>query len=433
MHYDSQLAFKSHKHQEQYQDAAFVALINYLAQNSPYYKRIFAEHNIDTASVTGKAQLNWFPTTSKSDLQQHNWEFLCVKDSAIREYTATSGTMGKPVTIALTENDLRRLAFNEKESFLCAGGKQGDIFQLMLTLDRRFMAGIAYYSGARELGAAVVRSGPGMPEMQWEQIMQLQTTTLVAVPSFIARLIDYALANNIDLKQTPVSSAICIGENIRTSNLELNALGSYINQHWPIRLHSTYASTEMQTAFTECEHGVGGHLQPALLIVEILDDRGTQVKPGEMGEVTITTLGVEGMPLLRYRTGDIATYYDSPCKCGRNSIRLSPVVGRKQQMLKFKGTTLYPPSLFDVLAGIEGVTDYVVEAYSGAMATDELRIHVVAKKADADTTAAIKAAMNSRLRVTPEIVFTDADQLAKLQNVGGGRKLTRFLDNRNDY
>jgi len=120
----------------------------------------------------------------------------------------------------------------------------------------------------------------------------------------------------------------------------------------------------MQTAFTECSEGKGGHHQPALLIVELLDENNRQVKIGEPGEVTITTLGVEAMPLLRYKTGDICIAFDEPCLCGRKTLRLSPVIGRKKQMIKFKGTTLYPPALFDLLNEMEEIKDFVAEVYS---------------------------------------------------------------------
>ncbi len=100
------------------------------------------------------------------------------------------------------------------------------------------------------------------------------------------------------------------------------------------------------------------------MIVELLDELDRKVGPGVPGEVTITTLGIEGMPLIRYKTGDICTWTDEPCACGRTSLRLSPIIGRRQQMIKFKGTTLYPPALFELLNEMEEVVDFVVEVYS---------------------------------------------------------------------
>ena len=152
------------------------------------------------------------------------------------EYTSTSGTLGAPVTIALTEKDLQRLAYNEFKSFSCAGGEPDDIYQLMLTLDRQFMAGMAYYSGIRKLGAGIIRVGPGVPSLQWETIFRLKPTVLVAVPSFIVKLIQYAVDHQIDPASSSVKKAICIGENIRHTDFSFNVLGKKITEAWNIQI-----------------------------------------------------------------------------------------------------------------------------------------------------------------------------------------------------
>jgi phenylacetate-CoA ligase len=300
----------------------------------------------------------------------------------------------------------------------------------MLTLDRQFMAGIAYYEGIRKLGAGLVRVGPGLPPMQWETIQRLSPTALVVVPSFIVKLIEFALEHNIDLNNTPVKKAICIGESLRTPDLELNKLGQKITESWNIKLYGTYASTEMQTAFTECREGRGGHHHPELIIVEILNEDNYPVQPGVPGEVTITSLGVEGMPLLRYKTGDVAAYYEEPCSCGRHTLRIGPVIGRKQQMIKLKGTTLYPSGIFDILHQFEAVNDYVVEVFSNSLGTDELKLHLLIRENNRMAVeASIKSFFQSKLRVVPEIIFNTRQEIESLQ-LSGGRKSKKFVDNR---
>ncbi len=363
-------------------------------------------------------------------MQENNDDFLCVPLSEVKEYTATSGTLGRPVMIALTESDLQRLAYNEKQSFLIADGCPEDIYQLMLTLDRQFMAGIAYYSGIRELGASLIRTGPGLPTMQWDVMQRYQTTSLVAVPSFLIKLIEYARNHGINLADTPVKKAICIGESLRLSDLTLNTLGRTIADNWPIQLYNTYASTEMQTAFTECSAGMGGHEQPDLIITEILDDAGNPVPEGAYGEVTVTTLGITGMPLLRYRTGDIAAIYQSRCVCGRQSKRLGPILGRKQQMIKYKGTTLYPPAVFDILNNIPQIREYVVEVFSGTLDTDELKLHIYTDLTVDECERIIKPLLQSRLRVVPLLHFHSGTEIRKMQFPPESRKQVRFIDNR---
>src|SRR3569623_3511688 len=197
------------------QEQKLLELLQYLSANSPYYQQLFAKHGVDVNRIQTLADLTQLPTTQKDDLQQRNNDFLCVPQSKIIEYTSTSGTLGSPVTIPVTEKDLLRLAENEYNSFMCADGSASDVYQLMLTLDRQFMAGIAYYSGIRKMGAGIIRLGPGVPSLQWETIQRLKPTAIVAVPSFILKLIGFAKANGIDMNSTSVKKAICIGENIR--------------------------------------------------------------------------------------------------------------------------------------------------------------------------------------------------------------------------
>lgn len=430
MRFNPQLAFQPLSVQADWQSNALKEQLKYIEQHSAFYKRIFQEHNINIDNIRSFTDLTFLPTTDKTDMQKHNWEFLCVETKDIKEYTATSGTLGNPVTIALTENDLQRLTYNEQQSFLCADGKPEDIYQLMLTLDRQFMAGMAYYLGIRELGAALVRTGPGLPSMQWDTIQRLQSNSLVAVPSFMLRLMEYANEHQIDLKTSPVEKAVCIGESLRQGDFELNALGERIASQWPAKLYSTYASTEMQTAFTECGAGMGGHQIPDLIIFEIIDDNGNQLKQGEYGEVAVTTLGVEGMPLVRYRTGDICCYYDSKCSCGRTSPRLSPVIGRKQQMIKYKGTTLYPPAIFDILNNIPYIKEYVVEVFTNDIGTDELKLHIHTFLPIDDCEARLKPQLQSRLRVAPLLHFHPASEIQQMQFPPATRKQVKFIDNR---
>jgi len=412
------------------QEQKLQELLVYLSRHSPFYKELFAKHRVDIRTINTQDDLSRIPTTTKEDLQQHSDDFLCVSRNKIIEFTSTSGTLGSPVTIALTENDLKRLANNEYNSFVCADGSAEDIYQLMLTLDRQFMAGIAYYLGIRKLGAGIIRLGPGVPSVQLETIQRLKPTTIVTVPSFVLKLIQFAKDNHIDINRSSVKRAICIGENIRNTDFSLNMLGKKIREAWDIHLFSTYASTEMQTAFTECREGCGSHLQPELLILELLDENDQQVKSHTPGEVTVTTLGVEGMPLLRYKTGDICMYFDEPCACGRTSLRLSPVLGRKKQMIKFKGTTLYPQALFDLLNEMEDVLDYVVEAYSNEIGLDEVLLHLLTAHKSEEGDRRIRAYLQARLRVSPHIKYVAAEEIQKLQFPESGRKAVKFIDRR---
>ncbi len=414
----------------EFQDQKLREQLIYLQHHSRYYRSLFDRYGIDVSEIKLVSDLQQLPVTTKDDLQQHNDDFLCVPKSKIIDYITTSGTLGDPVTFAMTDRDLDRLAYNEAISFTCAGGTSADIYQLMTTIDRRFMAGLAYFLGIRMLGASVVRVGNGIPELQWDTIQRIHPTTIIAVPSFILRIIDYAEQQGINYRDSSIRSAVCIGEPLRKKDLTLNTLGRKIIEKWPLKLYSTYASTEMGTSFTECSEGCGGHHHPELIITEFLDDNDQPVGEGELGEVTITTLGVEGMPLLRFKTGDVCMHYANPCRCGRNTMRLGPVIGRKNQMIKYKGTTLFPPALYDILDNIDYISSYVVEVYTNQIGTDEILIHVSGKGIGEEREKSIKDHFRAKLRVAPLITFTSESTIQKMMFPETSRKPVKFIDNR---
>ena len=425
------IEFRSPEEIEEYQNGRLHEALRYLADNSPFYQKVFKDNNINIDDIRTIDDLVKIPFTEKKDLQLHNADFLCVPPEKIIDYITTSGTLGDPVTFGCTDKDLERLAFNEMKSFSCAGVKPGNIVQLMTTLDKRFMAGLAYFLGIRKLGASVIRVGNGMPELQWDTIHRLKPDTIMCVPSFILRLIEYAEQHDIDYRNSSIKRIIGIGEGLREQDFSLNLLGKRIKEKWDVDLFATYSSTEMGATFSECPYGCGGHVHPELIIVEIIGDNNLPVKDGEIGEVVVTTLGVEGMPLLRFRTGDMSCKITEQCKCGRNSYRLTPLVGRKNNMIKLKGTTIYPPAINDVLDNTPYVINYVVEVRNSFAGTDEVVVKAgVASPQPFDVIKDLKDRFRSRIRVAPIVEILSPDDVSKINNPGNNRKPIKFIDNR---
>jgi len=392
---------------------------------------MFQENRIDAEKIKMLEDLQQIPFTTKQDLQLHNEDFLCVPRENVIDYITTSGTLGAPATFAMTDADLERLAYNEQISFACAGGKKGDIFQLMTTIDKRFMAGLAYFLGIRKLGASVIRVGNGIAELQWDTIERIKPNVAVVVPSFILKLVKYAEENGIDYKSSSVKKLICIGENLREHDFSLSLLGQTIKNKWDVELYSTYASTEMATSFTECEYGCGGHHHPELIICELIDTDGKTVPENETGELVITTLGVEGMPLVRFRTGDLARFHTKPCKCGRTSMRISPIVGRLNQMVKFKGTTIYPPAIFALLDNVSYLENYLVEVADNECGNDNVLVKVgLHEKPDFDVVKDLKDRFRAHIRVAPEIEICSDKELQKIIMPDISRKPVKFVDKR---
>lgn len=414
-----------------YQEELLRKQIAYLAAHSPYYKRMFARTGIEPESIQTIADLQRLPFTEKKDLQLYNEDFLCVPKQDIIDYITTSGTLGEPVTFGCTEHDLQRLAYNEHKSFACAGIKKGDIVQLMTTMDKRFMAGLAYWLGIRDMGASIIRVGNGIPELQWDTISRIKPNAIMCVPSFILRLIEYAEQNHIDYRHSSVRKIIGIGEGLRDQQFRLNLLGQKIHDKWPeVQLFATYSSTEMSATFAECEHGCGGHVHPELIIVEIIGEDNLPVPDGQSGEVVVTTLGVEGMPLLRFRTGDIATKVVAPCPCGRNSYRLTPLIGRKNNMIKLKGTTIYPPAINDVLDNTDYVANYVVKVCTSEAGTDEVIVQIGTHTdlGEEFIIKDLKDKFRSRLRVAPQVEVLPFDTVQHINFPAKARKPVKFID-----
>ena len=411
-----------------FQEKELRKMLRYLKKHSPYYQNLFNIHEINIDKIRNLEDLSAIPLTEKSDLQEFNDQFLCMEKDRIVDYITTSGTLGDPVTFAMSDRDLKRLAYNEAISFQGMGAQKGDIFQLMTTIDKRFMAGLAYFLGVRKLGAGIIRVGNGIPELQWDTIQRINPDTIIVVPSFILKIIKYAEENKIDYQKSSVKKAVCIGENIREQDFSLNLLGQKIIEKWDLKLYSTYASTEMSTSFTECTAQQGGHLHPELIICELIDPDGNIVPNGEYGELVITTLGVEAMPLLRYKTGDICKFHYEPCSCGRNTPRISPIVGRKNQMIKYKGTTLYPYSVFDVLNNMDFVENYLVYVSTNELGTDHLTVKIGVENPSEELEKEIKDKFRAKLRVAPEIVFEDIEHIKKIQSPESKRKPITFFD-----
>jgi len=183
----------------------------------------------------------------------------------------------------------------------------------------------------------------------------------------------------------------------------------------------------MATAFTDCTTGRGGHLLPDLMVVEIVDEQGQPVAPGIPGEVVATPMQVTGMPLLRYRTGDIAVLHNEPCSCGRQTPRLGPIIGRKAQMLKVRGTTLYPPAVFTALQEIEAVQGCYLEVHSEFDLSDQLTV-VVGSRDPELKPETVAEQIASRTRVKPQVTIVTPEDIQRKTVVADKRKPVTFFD-----
>jgi phenylacetate-CoA ligase len=409
-------------------DVGVAATVAHARTHSPFYRRALA----DAPDVRNVADLARLPVTTKQQVSAHNQDFWAVERERLIDLCTTSGTTGVPTLYPLTQGDLQRLAMNEFLCFSRVGLTAADTVILAVTIDKCFMAGLAYFEGLRKIGAAVARVGAGSPAMLLSMIERLKPTAIVSVPTFLKRVADYARQQGVDLSKASVRKLICIGEPVRMSDLSLTPLAEQISRFWRAQVFSTYGITELASSLCECQAESGGHLHPQLLHIEICDDAGSAVPDGQTGQLVATTIGVEGMPLIRFATGDITFMTQERCKCGLSTPRIGPILGRRDQAMKIKGTTVYPAAVQRALGAFEDILDYLLIATAPTPLSDELEILVAWRGEASGAEERLREHLRGELKVSPLVRLATLKEIHGLNGSGQGelRKQRVFLDRR---
>jgi phenylacetate-CoA ligase len=403
--------------------------IQYCYSMSTFYRHQMDALGIHPEQIQSLADLQRLPCTTKEDLERHANDFLCVSNREIVDTCLTSGTIGKPISLLQTASDLERLGYNEKISFQAAGMTDQDSVMIICALDRCFMAGMAYFEGIRQIGARAIRVGPGTPSILAQSILLHRPSIIVCVPTQAVSVAEALYSLGHQPRSLGVRMLICIGEPVRTLSLDLSLLGKRLKDFWDCDIIGTYAGTEIATSFTDCACQCGGHFHPELITVEILDSQGRPLPAGTAGEVVVTPLQVTGMPLLRYRTEDIATYYTDPCPCGRHSFRLSSIIGRMQQKMKLRGTTVYPGAIFSVLQDLPEIKNYYLEVSGQYELSESIRI-VVGSDNPSLSAGMIAEKICSYIRVKPDVEIRSIAEVASRILQEDKRKAVTFFDYR---
>ena len=422
------LEFASGKEIKDVQNTLLKEHLLHCQKNSPYYRRVFKKNRVNAKNIS-MDNLSTLKFTDKIEIARYNDDFLAVDSTKVADIVLSSGTTGQPTKIAYSEWDLKRLAYNEEQSFDACGFTNRDTVLLTCTLDRCFIAGLAYYSGIRALGATAIRNGLNSLESHLELIKRLKPTALVGVPSFLRKLGLYLNQQGYRAQISGVKKIVCIGEPLRDEDLKFLKVGQDLEIIWQAKVYSTYSTTEIVSTFCECTAQGGGHLHPDLASVEIIDTQGRNLPNGEIGEVVVTPLRIQAMPLVRFRTGDISFLIDQACSCGRKSLRLGPILGRLKQMMKVQGTTFYPQAIYSCLEEIKAISEYYIRLTRAGQLSDGIEIYAAVTD-PACTKNAIQEKLQARLRVTPKVFICDEELVKEQVYISGSRKPVRFIDER---
>ena len=400
--------------------------LDYAKKHSLYYEQRLQQIDPNTFLLKDLATL---PLTAKKEISEKNSAFIAVPPDQVADIVFSSGTTGKPTEIVYTKQDLARLGYNEERAFRACGITDSDIVLLTCTMDRCFVAGLAYFLGTHSIGATSIRNGHGTLESHYDVIRRVNPTTVIGVPSFLRKLGIYLQKKKFNLPASSINKLICIGEPLRDTRMNPLAVATDLEKIWGAKVFSTYASSEIVTTFCECTQQAGGHLHPALGLVEIVDDTGNPVPDGELGEIVVTPLCVQGVPLVRFCTGDISFITHKPCACGRTSPRLGPIVGRKNQLLKVRGTSLYPQAIFSALDEMPELSEYYLEVFAEEALSDRLVIHLAFTDHPVEIEELLRR-LQARLRVKPEVIIQPEANIRKIVFSPESRKPIRFIDRR---
>jgi phenylacetate-CoA ligase len=427
--HDLDFQFEPRETIDRLQEAHLLEHVNYCLQKSPFYSQRFGKTISKVTSLTDFIQLEF---TTKDDLLKHNMEFLAVPKIEIVDTCFTSATVGTtPVNFLLTKNDLARLVHNEQVAFEISGITREDTVAVCVALERGFMAGLAYFLGGVELGAHMIRIGASGAQHIWELLKTHRPTAVIGVPSVLANVAIQALEAGENPAALKLERIMAIGESTRDKQLKQLAAINRVEQMWQASIYSTYASTEMATSFAECRERQGGHCRPEMIYVEIIDEQGNPVQDGEIGEVVVTPLGVQGMPLFRFRTGDMSFIISDNCGCGRTTRRIGPVIGRKAQLLKYKGTNVFPNAIVSIVEANPDFFGCYVEAYEGRFGEDRVVAALVPANHQYDLDK-LKEEFRAGLRVVPELRLIDETEFRTKTQPAGKRKRQIFFDMREE-
>ncbi len=328
-------------------------------QKVPFYKKTFSEAGITPEKIQSLDDLQRLPFTTKADLRkQYPLRMLAVDRSEVARYHGSSGTTGKPTMVAYTHNDLKVWA-NLCARFLTGGGLLPKHSVQIAFGYGLFTGGFGLHYGVERVGASVIPAAAGNTPKQIMLMMDMQVDALVCTPSYALTLSEFIIQNDIPRNTLNLKYAHFGGEpwteDMRTR----------IEDEMGILCFNNYGLSEVigPGVSGECAVRDGMHISEDAFIVECINPETLEpVAPGEEGELVFTSLCKEAMPIIRYRTRDIASLNPEPCACGRTTVRMSRVTGRSDDMLIIKGVNVYPSQIEQALLRVEGTAPhYLIE------------------------------------------------------------------------
>jgi len=399
---------------------------------SPFYGRLFAESAFNPSDVKSLEDLKALPTTTKDDLRE-GWPygFLAVPREELVRMHSSSGTTGRATVIFHTRHDIEAWTNLMARCMYMTGMRRSDVFQNMMTYGL-FTGGLGFHYGAERIGALVIPAGAGNSKRQIQLMRDFETTVIHIIPSYALHLSTVFGELNLDPRDTKVRMAY-LGAEPHSENMRRK-----IEEIYGFKGYNSYGLSEMNgpgVAF-ECPHQSGLHIWEDSFFVEILDPVTLNPVPeGAEGELVMTTLNREGMPIIRYRTKDLTRIVPGLCPCGRTHRRIERIKGRTDDMLIIKGVNIFPIQIEKRLMGIPGVGKnfLIVLEREGYNDTMTVKVEVEKEFFDGDLKNLerlrrhIVEELKSDILITPRVDLVGPGTLPQTEG-----KARRVMDNRKE-
>ena len=359
--------------------------VRHAYKNVPAVREKFDAAGVRPTDLKSLKDIAKFPFARKSDLRDnYPYGLFAIPREKVLRIHGSSGTTGKPTIVGYSKKDLKTWASLMARSLVAAGVKPGDVLQNSNGYGL-FTGGLGFHDGAEELGCTVIPLSGGNTDRQILMLTDLQADVLISTPSYALNIADAAEAKGIDLKKAPVRVAVC-GAEAATDALRREAgrrLGLTMIDHYGLSevMGPGVAAECLESALDHKSPG-SLHLWEDHFYFEIIDPKTGKVLPeGETGELVVSTLSKEALPMVRYRTGDITCILPDKCVCGRTHRRMARAKGRSDDMLVVRGVNVYPSAVEEALIGLPGVAPHyqIVVRDGKTMAAVDVEVEVLPK------------------------------------------------------
>jgi phenylacetate-CoA ligase len=328
-------------------------VVTLVYERVPHYRKKFEEAKVKPEDIKSLEDVVRLPFTTKEDLfVDYPYGLLAVPLEEVVRLHTSSGTTGKPKALFFTKKDIDAQAELIARNLVMTGTTRGDVLQNSMTYGL-FTGALVMHYGAEKLGVLVIPAGPGNTERQIELMKTFGTTCFHMTPSYALYVASVILNKGLDPRRDLKLKRAYLGAEPYTEETRKK-----IEELLGIDVYNCYGLSEMGGPGVgfECVYKKGLHIWEDAFLVEIVNpETGDPVKEGEIGELVLTSLNREGMPLIRYRTRDLTFFFTEPCACGRTHRRISRILGRADDMFIVRGVNIFPQQIEAVLMGIKGV------------------------------------------------------------------------------